>query len=114
MEDAAVPQLKGQQCGGCDRVHFPPNSYGCEKCGATDLADRTLIGRGRILAVVTTHHANQRDIAVPYTVASIRLDEGVVIRAVMAEATDDALATDDRVEAVVVNQALRFQKCELV
>ncbi|WP_417593235.1 Zn-ribbon domain-containing OB-fold protein [Parasphingorhabdus sp.] len=98
------PSLNGQICLDCGRVSFPPNQYGCEGCGAAadQLDAMPLTGRGRLTAFVTTHHANQRDIAVPYTVASIALDDGPVIRALMKEPTDEGLEIGARVEAVEV------------
>lgn len=63
-----------------------------------------LTGKGRLLAFVTTHNANQRDIAVPYTVASIALDDGPVIRALMTGPSDAGLEVDDSVEAVIISR----------
>lgn len=126
VEGDALPSLRGQKCDGCGRISFPPNPYGCEKCGATAamLADHPLSGHGQVLALVTTNHANQRNLPVPYTVASIMLEDGPVIRALMRDTTGESLTVGDKVEAVVIEQTLadkgaadrvlRFQKCELV
>ncbi|MGB3625616.1 MAG: OB-fold domain-containing protein [Henriciella sp.] len=116
-----APRLKGQHCCACGRVAFPPNPYGCEICGASgeQIEEQLLDGKGRLLAFVTTHHANQRDIAVPYTVASIALEDGPVIRALMKTPTDAELNVNDAVEAVLVSSEtaagdaspqLRFQR----
>lgn len=114
--DGLPPALKGQTCLHCGRISFPPNAYGCEKCGATadKLADRTLAGRGRIRAFVTTHHANQRELVVPYTIASIALDDGPVIRAMMTDATGVTLAAGDIVESSLEDggDVLHFRKRE--
>lgn len=119
------PHLRGQRCCNCGRVAFPPNPYGCESCGKSGdvVADEKLPGRGRLLAFVTTNHANQRDIPVPYTVASIKLESGPVIRALMTKPGSDGLSVNDPVEAVIVRRAqndstaepvheLRFQRVE--
>lgn len=108
----------------CGRLAFPPNPHGCEACGAAGalVAEEMLAGRGRLLAFVTTHHANQRDIPVPYTVASIALESGPVIRALMSKPLGDGLGVNDPVEAVVVEGApgnpggaaeLRFRPVEV-
>lgn len=99
-----VLNLRGQRCGNCGHIAFPPNPYGCEVCGMSGdgIADVRLAGRGRLLAFATTNHANQRDIPVPYTVASIELEDGPVIRALMTGPTDDGLKPGDIVEAVIV------------
>ena len=79
--------------------------------------EQLLAGKGRLLAFVTTHYANQRHISVPFTVASIALEDGPVIRALMSEPTDDALHVNDPVEAILVDggkhgHELRFQPAE--
>lgn len=117
-----APHLRGQRCGNCGRVAFPPNPYGCETCGMSGdaVTDMRLAGRGRLLAFVTTNHANQRDIPVPYTVASIALEDGPVIRALMTTPSDYGLKVNDIVEAVIVaapstegtGQELRFRPME--
>lgn len=103
-QEGASTYLRGQRCGSCGRVSFPPNVYGCESCGSygESIADERLSGRGRLLAFVTTNHANQRNIPVPYTVASIALESGPVIRSLMIPATGDNLKINDAVEAVLV------------
>ncbi|MCA8900601.1 MAG: OB-fold domain-containing protein [Hyphomonas sp.] len=113
------PRLKGQRCGNCGRVSFPPNPYGCESCGASGAAihEQLLKGKGRLLAFVTTRHAPQRRISVPFTVASIALEDGPVIRGLMSLPTDEGLHVGDSVEAVAVEvpeqgHQLRFLPAE--
>ena len=97
------PSLCGQCCKSCGRISFPPNPFGCEQCGAppTQLEDRTLKGEGRLEAFATTFHANRKDMKVPYTVASIRLADGPVIRALMVQQTDEGLSVGQTVRAVL-------------
>ena len=119
------PHLRGQRCGNCGRVAFPPNPYGCESCGMSGdaVTDEMFAGRGRLRAFVTTNHANQRSIQVPYTVASIELEGGPVIRALMVQPGSEGLRVDDTVEAIVIIRGendsaaepaheLRFQPAE--
>lgn len=54
-------------------------------------------------AFVTTHHGSRKDIAVPFTVASIALNDGPIVRAVMIEATDASLNVGDTVHSVLVD-----------
>lgn len=98
------PHLRGQRCSNCSRVAFPPNPYGCESCGMSGdvVIDEKLAGQGRLRAFVTTNHANQRNIPVPYTVASIELEGGPVIRALMVQPGSEGLRVNDTVEAVVI------------
>jgi uncharacterized OB-fold protein len=111
--------LRGQHCQRCDRVAFPPNPYGCEHCGASGeaLETRLLAGRGRLLAFVDVNRAVRPNVAVPYTVGSIALEDGPVIRALMN--SDPApLAVDAQVEGELIQIAdgdapqLRFRTME--
>lgn len=112
--DGLPPALRGQKCLDCSRIHFPPNAYGCEKCGAAadKLLDHPLAGHGRIRAFVTTHHASRPELAVPYTIAVIALDGGPVIRAIMTDTTGETLTAGDSVEATLDegSDILRFQR----
>lgn len=125
VEGDGPPRLRGQKCRMCGRVAFPPNPYGCEKCGAPGdmLEDHALAGTGRIVAFATTAHANRPDLEVPYTVASIALDDGPVIRSLMSDGTGSSLAHDDPVETEIVERIqddrqmlrlLRFRKREAI
>ena len=106
-QGAETPHLRGQRCGNCGRVAFPPNPYGCESCGKSGdaISVENLAGRGRLRAFVTTNHANQRNIPVPYTVASIELEGGPVIRALMVQPGGEGIRVNDTVEAVIITRA---------
>ncbi len=117
------PALSGQQCLLCERISFPPNPYGCESCGAPvqELEAKLLNGRGRVMAFVTVNRAIRPNIEVPYRVASIALDEGPVIRALMNASADAVLQVGDTVEAELVAvanpeqeqaQPVRFRRLE--
>jgi uncharacterized OB-fold protein len=105
IEDSTPPALRGQRCGICDAVAFPPNPYGCEKCGApaTKLIDQALAGRGRLRAFATTFIPPRKDMPAPFTVASIALADGPVVRALLTSPTDESLSIGDEVQAVLVS-----------
>lgn len=106
-EDQTPPSLRAQKCGACGFIRFPPNPYGCEQCGATDgaVTDCRLRGEGKLRAFATTYHASRKDQEVPYTVASIELVDGPVIRVMMAEPTDAELAVGVSVRSILNSAA---------
>ena len=81
------PALLGGACASCGYVFFPLQAYGCEKCGGTDLRPRALSGVGRLLASarVWLHAGKGRE--APFTVGSIRLDDGPIVRTLIVEET---------------------------
>ncbi len=83
--------LLGQRCQDCGRVAFPPDPYGCEQCGATPdrLASVDLAARGRIRAVATVHRHHHPEPATPFTVATVVLDDGPMLKAVLVANADD-------------------------
>ncbi|MHA6626457.1 Zn-ribbon domain-containing OB-fold protein [Pseudonocardia sichuanensis] len=78
--------IQGVRCRRCGRVAVPVQGFGCEQCGAsgTDLAETALDGRGRVLAAVVVHEHPQPDVPTPAVIASVLLDEGPVLRALLA------------------------------
>src|SRR5690554_2627965 len=73
--------LNGVKCT-CGHVAFPPQQYGCERCGrhGSDLQAVRLNGQGRLLASSTVHmHAAAYPVA-PFTVVEVELEHGVVTR----------------------------------
>src|SRR3546814_232239 len=103
VEGGGSLTLRGQKCAICNRIAFPPNPYGCEKCGApvSDLSDHLLRGRGRLNAFATTWYGSSKTVAVPYTVGVIALEDGPVIRALLTHPTDEALKVGAAVCAVL-------------
>ena len=81
----AAALLHGMRCT-CGHVAFPPQQYGCERCGrhGDDLRPVSLSGRGRLLASSVVHmHAAAYPVA-PFTVVEVELEEGVVTRGLLA------------------------------
>ena len=95
------PIILGHQCIGCRRVAFPPDPYGCERCGSPreDLEELVLEAHGTVRAVATVHRHHQPSPATPFTVAVIQLTGGPVIKAIVAGA---GVSVGTEVEGVLV------------
>ncbi len=95
------PIILGHQCIGCRRVAFPPDPYGCERCGSPreDLEELVLEALGTVRAVATVHRHHQPSPATPFTVAVIQLTGGPVIKAIVAGA---GVSVGTEVEGVLV------------
>lgn len=79
------PALLGGACASCGYLFFPLQRYGCEKCGGLDLEPRALSGAGRLLASARVHlHAGKGRVA-PFTIGSIRLDDGPIVRTLIVD-----------------------------
>lgn len=90
MRTDQPPVLTGTTCTVCGRVAFPWQSFGCERCGAhsDEVHDSRLSGSGTVLTGLTVHEHPNRDLPLPAVVATIQLDEGPVIRALLREAAE--------------------------
>ena len=84
VRDGRVTLSVGR-CDACGHRFFPPQVYGCEACGAGggELSVAAVTAVGTLLDVVRV--PGGPDGARPgYTLAEIRLEEGVVVRALAA------------------------------
>jgi len=82
--DPAHPALLGGACG-CGYVYFPMQSFGCERCGSTDVKPRALAGHGKLIASARVHlHAGKHRQA-PFTVGSIALADGPIVRTILVD-----------------------------
>lgn len=73
-------RLVVQQCDDCDEYVFPPQDV-CPHCWADGLRWTDVSGDGRVYSFSTVHvdvHSTWGD-RVPYTVAFVRLEEGVFV-----------------------------------
>jgi uncharacterized OB-fold protein len=73
------PALLGGVCNN-GHVCFPLQHYGCERCGSVDLQPRPLAGVGRLLASARVHLHPGKGREAPFTVGSIELDDGPIVR----------------------------------
>lgn len=97
------PFLLGRACS-CGHVFFPPQDFGCEKCGNTGMAIKPLRleGTGHLLSWATVHmHARDYPKA-PFVVGKVALDGGPVIRALLRVGSEAGLRAQTRVNAVLV------------
>ena len=78
-----LPALLGGACV-CGHVFFPLQTYGCERCGGTDLHPKALAGAGTLLAAARVHLHAGKSREAPFTVGSIRLEDGPIIRTLIA------------------------------
>ena len=110
--------LHGGRCS-CGYVFFPMQRYGCEKCGlaGSDLAPRTLSGRGVLVASVTVHMHARPERKAPFTIGTIRLDDGPVVRTLLTGPLGD-LRPGRRMRAALIASMddsaadLRFQAAD--
>ncbi len=82
--DGEHPALLGGVCE-CGYVFFPMQNYGCERCGSRVLAPRMLSGKGTLLASARVHLHIAKARQAPFTVASVALDDGPMVRTLLAE-----------------------------
>ncbi len=97
--DGEEPALRGTRCGACGRVCFPPLTIGCDACGGPEnqLELVALATAGEVHSIATVHR-HRGEPAAPFVVADIRLDDGPLIRAMVASDTGDELRIGDRVQ----------------
>jgi uncharacterized OB-fold protein len=91
-------RLTVQSCDACSGVQHPPRAL-CTHCGRTGtLGLRPATGRGVVDTYTVVHRASVPDLEVPYVIARVRLDEGVVLLTRLEGRDDgDAWAIDDPV-----------------
>ena len=101
-----APKLRGGRCRKCGYVFFPPQTYGCEFCGATDgqLEAVVLAGTGKLHSFATVHLHQDRSgkgLQAPFTVGVIVLDDGPAVRSILSAPTDEGLRIGDRMHSVL-------------
>lgn len=67
-----------QRCRACGRHQHYPRLL-CTACHATDLETVEASGLGSLWSFTVIHRSPRPDMAAPYTVALVRLDEGPVV-----------------------------------
>ncbi len=96
------PVMVGHRCAICLRIAFPPDPYGCEKCGAlaTELDEFELEAKGSVRAVATVHRHHHPSPSTPFTVGVVELVGGPVLKAIVE---GEAVAVGDSVIGVLVD-----------
>jgi len=78
------PALLGGECA-CGYWFFPLQTYGCERCGSREIKPRALSGTGALLASAQVHRHAGKSREAPFTVCSVALDDGPVVRTLIVE-----------------------------
>lgn len=96
-----------QTCPRCVRedrpgVQHPPRAL-CIHCGSDELGWAASGGTGVVDACTVVHRAPRPDLAVPYVIARVRLDEGVVLLTRLQGREPDAWRIDDPVRIAWVD-----------
>lgn len=83
-DERGAPRLRGVHCTGCGADLFPPQEYGCIRCGAYGerLEERDLPTEGTVLSFAEVHVHQSHP--VPFTLADVELDAGPIVRAALA------------------------------
>jgi uncharacterized OB-fold protein len=86
--DGEAAQLRVGKCGACGHIFFPPQTLGCERCGAFGdaLAEALVPAAGRVVSAVTVNRFRGPGIEAPFAIADIILDAKVTIRVLMDSA----------------------------
>ncbi len=112
------PIMVGHRCVTCKRVAFPPDPYGCEKCGspASTFEHWDLEARGSVRAVATVHRHHRPTPVTPFMVGVIELVGGPVVKAivvgggvVVGSAVEGFLVPDEEDDDGNVMVDLRFR-----
>jgi uncharacterized OB-fold protein len=85
--------LLGYRCGQCGLAGFPRQCLGCESCGASgaDLKPITLPARGVLVSFAVVHRHAGKDIAAPFVMGEIGLEDGPLIRCTLSADTPSDL-----------------------
>lgn len=80
------PSLCGGECTACGHRFFPYQSHGCEKCGGHGhtLRPIRLRAEGVLLGSVVVRHHGGKILDEPFTLARVRLEPGIAVRAVLS------------------------------
>ena len=99
-----LPSLRGRRCEGCGAVLFPPQDYGCERCGGgpDKLRPVEIKGKGTLKSFATVYQHPSPSIKTPFILGSIQFDEGPVIETIVACRDDGELSVGKHVHAVLV------------
>lgn len=77
-EETREHRLTVQRCGHCAGTQHPPRPVciGCGRTDALELAEAS--GSGTVDSWTVVHRAPRPELEVPYVIARVRLDEGVI------------------------------------
>lgn len=93
-DGARTGRLMIQHCAGCDSHQFYPRPF-CLSCSSRDLEWVVAAGAGSIYSMTTIHIPVIKELAPPYILALVQLDEGPRL---LTNIEGDGCAIGDRVE----------------
>jgi uncharacterized OB-fold protein len=92
--------LVGEVCETCGNKIFPPRDL-CPECEALAKTPYTFSGLGEVFSYSTVYHAPEGyDDNIPYTVALVKLDEGPLVTAQLADVEPQDVSIGMLVEMV--------------
>ncbi len=92
--------LTGEVCETCGDKIFPPRDI-CPECDAPAKTPFTFSGRGKVYSFSTVYNAPEGyEEHLPYTVALVKLDEGPMVTAQLADVAPDEVEVGMPVEMV--------------
>lgn len=99
LSEAGVT-LFGHRCTQCGLAGFPRQTFGCEQCGASGaaLAPAELAARGVLASFALVRRHAGGDIAAPFLMGEVRLDDGPLIRCTLSAAAP----TDLRIGQIMI------------
>jgi uncharacterized protein len=102
-ESNAPPQLHGGRCR-CGYVFFPFQDYGCEMCGGgiSELTPTLLPAKGKLVASARVLVHGRKDRQAPFVVVAVQLDDGPVVRTLLATDRDEPLLVGAPMHAKLV------------
>lgn len=107
------PALVGGACE-CGYVFFPLQTIGCEKCGSRQVTPRALSGSGRVIAAARVHLHAGKGREAPFTVVSVMLEDGPIVRTLFVDGVQPAAAGQRAVTRLVpVADASGAEKLDL-
>lgn len=94
-----TPKLYGKRCTACQEVYASTRYVYCPNCSSDQLEQMTFEGTGKVLSYTTIHQQLRGALVqAPYTMAQVRLKEGVGIRTVLADIAPEDVKIDMPVE----------------
>ena len=93
-------RLAGTVCKNCGAKFFPPREV-CTECRSTEMNEHEFDGHGSLYSFTTIFQAPQGfESQVPYSVGMVKLDEGPMVEAQIADTNPEDLKVGQRVEMV--------------
>ena len=99
-----LPSLQGRRCEGCGAVLFPPQDYGCDRCGGAPehLKPIELKGKGTLKNFATVHRHPSSSVKTPFVIGTVQLEDGPVIEAVVVCKAEEELSVGRHVHAILI------------